>query len=176
MIEWIIGAVVGKGLYDSAKREKDRKEKARLQREENERREKTYCGFDDGISYEEFKEMTYRAANRIKRITGISVDGPFIYCDVRSQSGLSSWEFEVDFNDWGHITGHYWWRQDNDDSDIPEIFANIIKEEINNYMVRDECYNEKRLGLINSKNYCFNCGANRSPGATFCYKCGIRFD
>ena len=42
-----------------------------------------------------------------------------VYGTVRTQSGLSEWDFKVDFNDYGHITGKYWLSSDNDDSNIP---------------------------------------------------------
>lgn len=50
---------------------------------------------------------------------------------VLSQSGISEWEFELDFNDYGKITGSYWIYSDNYDSMIPKALGNSIQEEIN---------------------------------------------
>lgn len=55
-------------------------------------------------------------------------------CIVQSQSGISEWEFWVDFNDYGHITGRFWWHTDNSDSNIPEKFGDIISSFINDIL------------------------------------------
>ena len=47
-----------------------------------------------------------------------------------SQSGISEWDFELDFNDYGKITGTYWISSDNYDSMIPETLGNLIQKAI----------------------------------------------
>jgi hypothetical protein len=39
---------------------------------------------------------------------------------VGSISGLSTWEAEIGFNHYGHLTGAYWLDTENTDSLIPE--------------------------------------------------------
>ena len=101
---------------------------------ERKRREQTPVSFSDGLSFETFKKIANAAAERIKRIEDITVyDDGTIYCDVRSNSGLSTWSFSLDFNEWGHITGGYWSFQDNDDSTVPDHVGQTISGMINTY-------------------------------------------
>lgn len=69
-----------------------------------------------------------------RRVKNISVKGPVIYCTVESQTGNSNWDFNVDFNNWGHITGTYWSQTDNDDSSIPKHYGDMVSEEIHNFL------------------------------------------
>ena len=79
------------------------------------------CEFDDGITYEQFCDLAHKAVDSIKgRHIEIAVHGPMIEGIVSSRSNLSTWTFTVDFNDFGHITGKYWIRSENDQSTIPE--------------------------------------------------------
>ena len=101
---------------------------------ERKRREQTPVSFSDGLSFETFKKIANAAAEKIKRIEDIRVhDDGTIYCDVRSNSGLSTWFFSLDFNEWGHITGGYWSFQDNDDSTVPDHVGQTISGMINTY-------------------------------------------
>lgn len=92
-------------------------------------RRNTPCYFNDGISAGEFEEIAISLAKPIKRLM-VSVDGPVVYGEARSQSGISTWNFKLDFNDWGHITGTYWQSSDNSDSKIPDTLGNRISAEI----------------------------------------------
>lgn len=99
--------------------------------EEEERRKNTVCKFDDEkLSQKEFENFIIQNCKRIKRINNITVNGPIINGTVRSQSGISSWEFTIDFNDYGKITGRYWIFSNNKDSVIPTAIANMVKEHI----------------------------------------------
>lgn len=92
-------------------------------REEEERRA-TPCDFDgDDISADEFESIARKLAKRIRRIEEVDVYGPVACFTVRSQSGISTWDFSVDFNNWGHVTG--WWKlyTDNTESSIPGVVA-----------------------------------------------------
>lgn len=84
--------------------------------------------FNDGISKVTFENSAYKAAKTIKRVTNISVDGPMVYGTVISQSGISTWDFEIDFNDYGHITGRYWINSNNNDSNIPNRVASLMNQ------------------------------------------------
>ena len=88
------------------------------------------CKFHDGISIEQFNAIVQRVAKRIKRIKRVEIKGASISCTVDSQTGSSSWNFSVDFNDWGHITGTYWLKRENPTSSIPDHFANEISSQI----------------------------------------------
>lgn len=103
------------------------RKKSREKAAEEERRKNIHCNFDDGFSQEEFDNMVRLSGKHIKRLRALHTDGPIIYGTVLSKSGISAWKFELDFNDYGHITGRYWISTDNNDSDIPTAIANNVK-------------------------------------------------
>ncbi len=113
--------------------------------EEQERRANAWCGFNDDISENDFYEMAKNAKKGIKQLKQLSIDGPIVYGVVRSHSGLSTWDFKIDFNDYGHLTGAYWLSSDNDDSDIPEHVADRIRSSIRirNFSSTSEFYEPK---------------------------------
>ena len=93
-------------------------------------RKNTLCTFDDGISETEFAELAYSLAKKIRRVKRLSVSGPIIRGEVESQSGISSWKFSVDFNDFGHLTGKYWVSSENYDSNIPNRIGQMVSEKL----------------------------------------------
>lgn len=113
----------------------------------NTKRRNMPCFFDDGLSLEAFKKMAKRARRKIKRIKFISVNDGIIYCNVESQTGYSYWNFSVDFNDWGHITGTYWIKTDNDDSSIPNHYGQMISGWIHDF------YRKKEIDLLDLSDY-----------------------
>ncbi len=98
---------------------------------EEKKRKNTPCSFNDKITEEEFKYIAEAACSSIKRVIEVSVEGPIVNASVRSQSGISNWQFKIDFNDYGSVTGKYWLTNENSDSQIPSVIAERIKEEIN---------------------------------------------
>lgn len=97
-------------------------------------RENTECKFDGIISYDKFTLLADSIAKKIKRLE-VKVEGTFITGTVSTVSGIDTWDFKVDFNDFGNITGKYWWLYcENDDSSIPDAFikkmVKLINEEI----------------------------------------------
>lgn len=108
-------------------------EAARKEREEKELEEKlrqgTVFAFKLPITEQEFVSIVNTIAKPIKRLH-ISVEGPIVYGTIRTQSGISTWNFKLDFNDYGDLTGKYWLSQENYDSDLPQKFARTIQEEI----------------------------------------------
>lgn len=92
------------------------------------------CSFTNGITRELFEDIVLDQAKRItkKRLCSVTVDGSDVYGVVRSQSGISDWNFRLDFNDFGQITGKYWTHADNLDSNIPNSLGNSISSEIHN--------------------------------------------
>lgn len=101
---------------------------------EDNKRRNIECTFSDGISEDEFEEIVLYEARHIKRITNVRVIGPYIYGSVRSQSGISSWDFNLDFNDYGHITGTFWSSSGNNDSEIPKILGRRIQASLSEYL------------------------------------------
>lgn len=97
---------------------------------EEKKRKETPCYFNDGISKEQFQEAATLSAKHIKRLKSFYVDYTFVHGTVVSQSGLSEWNFTIDFNDYGHITGKYWLRSQNSDSSIPKVVAERMKERL----------------------------------------------
>lgn len=94
------------------------------------KRKNTPCFFNDGITRVEFKELAEKSMKRIKRIKQLSIHEATISCVVESQSGYSDWQFHVDFNDWGHLTGKHWVSSENIDSIIPNHFGNSLESSI----------------------------------------------
>lgn len=158
-------------------------EEERQRKEEENRRINSVCTFDD-ISEAEFREMVQRARKGIKRISSLQVEGPMIYGTVRSQSGISDWDFKIDFNDYGNLTGSYWLSFDNKDSNIPTVLANRIVKQINDYpegfedSFQKETCKEKKRKIVYTRilGYCPCCGKEiTDENATECEDCGWRF-
>lgn len=89
------------------------------------------CDFNEGISK---NDLQIFAVNAVKTVKGkkieITVKEAVVKGIVQSNSGLSTWMFRVDFNDYGHITGRYWLWSENDDSPVPKVVANRIRDSI----------------------------------------------
>ena len=97
---------------------------------ETQRRRSSPLSFDDGVSREEFAAIAQDAARRAPRVSRVDVAGMTATLHVRSNSGLTTWTAQVDFNDYGHLTGAYWITTENDESLIPEHFARAVRAEI----------------------------------------------
>ena len=93
---------------------------------EDKKRRNTPCHFDDANQQSKFTSLVEYSARHIKRLTA-TVSGHMVYGTVRSQSGISTWEFRLDFNDYGRVTGEYWCYTDNNDSNIPRSLGDSIK-------------------------------------------------
>lgn len=96
-------------------------------------RRATACRFCDGVSMAEFRRIVQEVRNIIDRIIECEIleEKATAICKVRSQSGATNWQFVVDFNDWGRMTGKYKIITSNDDSSIPVHFAQGIASIIN---------------------------------------------
>lgn len=131
VIIWIIKECIREVQEEKRENRMNRqREKVTLEREREIDRRNSFYAFNEGISEEEFRLMAFRVANRIRRLN-IIVDGPRIKGFVESQSGISTWEFIIDFNDYGHITGNWWITyRENIDSNIPNRFADLMENEI----------------------------------------------
>ena len=89
------------------------------------------CNFPERLPFGAFCDIAESVRKTIKgRKIQLRINGPVIKGDVESRSGLSTWSFKIDYNDYGHITGRYWLYSDNKDSVIPQHIAEIISKEI----------------------------------------------
>ena len=148
IIDWIVLGGIGLLVREGMKKERAEREEAaaRMQQYEHEarisrnewqrklnvnaERLRIQCSYADGISFEEFESIAYQAKSRLQRITSLRINNGIVYCTVVSQSGATDWDFRVDFNDWGHITGTYWTKTENTDSSIPGHFGSNMSSAI----------------------------------------------
>ncbi len=100
---------------------------------EYEKRVQYHCDFEDGITEEEFNHIVNKACEDVNRLDDYHISGAVVYGEVVSITGYTRWKFELDFNDYGHLTGNYWIYTDNDESRIPHYIANSICSMINNF-------------------------------------------
>ena len=170
LLEWAFGAGYAGLLISISQKERKRKHQESVRRN-------TPCVFCDGFSEYEFEHLVKQVGQRIRRISDISVCGPIVYGVVQSQSGISEWNFTLDFNDYGHVTGKYWISSDNDDSGIPERLGDMIQSAINDYLSEDDSaeYNEYPKLSTGGYIYCPYCGKQQTfTNALFCAFCGKR--
>ena len=97
---------------------------------ETKRRRSAPLRFDDGITPGEFATLAQEVGKRTPRVTDVVVTGMEAKLVVRSNSGLTEWTARVDFSDYGHLTGRYWLRTNNDESLVPKHFAKGMREQI----------------------------------------------
>jgi hypothetical protein len=83
-----------------------------------------------------FIEIARDIAERTPRVKDVVVTGMTVTVQVGSVSGLSTWKAEIDFNDYGHLTGAYWLDAENSDSLIPGHFANAMRAQIKSRVSR----------------------------------------
>ena len=98
----------------------------------NYERRNTPCQYSSNLSQSDFEQIVKNAVRTIKnrRITIKSISNAIVNLTVTSKSGLSTWNVELDFNDWGKLTGVYRLHSDNTDSTIPNYLADLIAKEI----------------------------------------------
>ena len=93
-------------------------------------RRNTPCIFTSTLTKHDFSEIAINVAKPIKRLT-VSVHNEFVEGTVRTASGINTWTFKLDFNDYGEVTGRYWVRNcENFDSKIPTSYAEQLKKAI----------------------------------------------
>lgn len=88
------------------------------------------CKFDNGLTESEFKLMAELIASRIPPIISLSVQDAVVYAEVISNSGKTTWNFKVNFNDNRNVTGRKWVYTDNDDSSIPYSYADRLSKAV----------------------------------------------
>ena len=100
---------------------------------EQQRRQSIPCLFYNSFPFIDFCKVVYKEIHKYKKIKKLVVKGPYVYCNVTSNSGQSAWAFLIDYNDYGMITGRYWKESQNDDSTLPATVADNIASSIRNY-------------------------------------------
>lgn len=98
--------------------------------QETSRRRNSPLDFSESCSQEEFNQLVTDVAERTPRVKNVVVSGMTAVLHVKSNSGLSTWKAEVDFNDYGTLTGKYWLDSENSDSIVPEYFAEAVKAKL----------------------------------------------
>ena len=102
---------------------------------EDEKRKLTPMVFPDSLPEDCFEALARVTAKQVKgRKITIDVVGPVVFGIVQSKSGLSTWTFTIDFNDYGSLTGRYWLTSNNEDSEIPKYIADNIQREVRRYI------------------------------------------
>lgn len=97
---------------------------------ETAKRKSTPAEFEAWMTESDFREIVRQIGQKTPRLISATADGLLVHIIVRSNSGLSLWSAELDFNDYGHATGQYWISTENKQSPIPEFFAKAIQEEV----------------------------------------------
>lgn len=127
----------GISLYGIHKIKESNEEVRRAEEEriEMENKRKSYIySFNEGLSKEKFNEIVYSCTKKIRRIERIDIYGLAIYVTVSSQSGISSWDFVLDYNDYGELTGKCYIKKENYDSNIPRKLNDLIYEKLEPYI------------------------------------------
>ncbi len=131
LFNWIAAGIVSKLIFDIHESNKEYAENERKRIEQEKRRKNTPCQYNENISQYDFEQIVFTSIKLIKkRKINVSINNAIIYGTVTSQSGISTWNFELDFNDWGELTGNYHLSADNSDSVIPNRLAELISQEI----------------------------------------------
>ncbi|NOJ58425.1 hypothetical protein [Arthrobacter sp. 260] len=94
------------------------------------RRKSTPIQFDDTVTQRDFNDAADRIGRKTPRVARVLASGMTVHLTMRSNSGLTTWKAEIDFNDYGRLTGNYWISSENTQSPIPEFFAQGLQEEI----------------------------------------------
>ncbi len=97
-------------------------------------RKNTPFVFPDNMSESDFRNLAISVAKSIKRLH-VSVENQFVRGTVRTSSGINTWDFTIDFNDYGTLTGNYWMRHvENSDSQIPSSYAKQLSSAIADFL------------------------------------------
>jgi hypothetical protein len=97
---------------------------------ETARRKSSPLQFTQALPAELFSSLAHEVGRQTKSVDRVSVEGASITIYVRSNSGLTGWTSEIDFNDYGHITGNYWLTSENQKSILPAHYADTLQEKI----------------------------------------------
>lgn len=160
---------------------------------EEENRQNSWNGFNKKLTADDFSRLAHKSKKKFKRIKYIETKDSYVIGTFVSQSGINEYEFKIDYNDYGAITGKYWViNRGNYDSDIPISFANEMKSLIKqfneisnsyfdnaaNYEINfphntDNRQNQEKTCSSYLIHFCSNCGTNKiHPQDNYCPVCG----
>lgn len=94
------------------------------------KRRSTPVEWDPRFPRDAFLDFVLGTAQELPRVHASSVDGLIVNISVRSNSGLTTWKAEVDFCDYGRLTGKYWISSENTQSPIPQALADAVVAEV----------------------------------------------
>ena len=90
------------------------------------------------ISEKRFEAIARIEARKIKRIETLDVVGYTINATVRTITGIGTWQFSLDFDQNGYVTGGYHVWSENDESSIPQELAKSISKAIQTYLLESD--------------------------------------
>ncbi|GAA3033542.1 hypothetical protein [Microbacterium dextranolyticum] len=97
---------------------------------ETAQRRATPVEWDPRFSREAFQDFINKTTQRLPRVYASHADGLIVTIHVKSNTGLTSWKAEVDFCDYGRLTGKYWITSENTQSPIPQALADAVVAEV----------------------------------------------
>lgn len=115
----VVGTLAAKGLRESAAAAK-----------EEQRRREVPPRFIPWLTEQDFSVMVGYVASLSPRVVRAEVTGLVVEITVRSNSKLTTWTADLDFNDYGNPSGKYWIRSENDQSPVPKWFADTLAEQM----------------------------------------------
>ena len=86
---------------------------------------------------DKLNEIAERVCDSFNRVELQYVSCSVVHIRVESQTGNSTWNCRIDFNDHGKISGKYVISSDNDQSSIPEHVADKIADEIRKMTIEE---------------------------------------
>lgn len=115
----------------------------------------------------EFQVIVEYVARKIKRVKVNDIIEGEVYCTAYSNSGLSSWDFSVEFSGINGIGSTYSLYNNNYESNLPEFFATQISNLIESGLTSGESVNNS-----SEINYCPYCGSKVFSDNLYCGYCG----
>ena len=114
------------------------------------------------FSESDLYDLSLTIANQYAKYSRLKVLNIFngkLYCEVESITGLTTWDFSINFNDKGRLTGAYTVISDNLDSLIPDQYARDISNYISKLRTKITCPFCGEIHRIRLDTTLFNCAA-----------------
>ncbi|WP_432733603.1 hypothetical protein [Microbacterium sp. MM2322] len=97
---------------------------------ETAKRRGTPVEWDTRFPDEAFQGFVNNTTRKLPRVISTHLDGLIVSIHVKSNTGLTSWKAEVDFCDYGRLTGQHWISSENSQSPIPQALADAVAAEV----------------------------------------------